>query len=255
MFPLFELFPGFIIYTFWITITICFFAFLWMLKKLSTKFWYDYTIFTKNILWYFLSVFFFSRLFYVISRWTDLRHIQNPFEFFIMNEFNFSLMWAIFGFFLVLYINMRLLKQKAEQYIDGVVISFLFIAFIWYIWALLWWEVYGRETNFWIEILYNHAFTPVPYQVPVFPLPIVYAIMSFILFSALYILSIFVHIRSLLWYIWLAIFSSILIIFEFFSGKYDILKDSVWINLTQLWALMIIILCWYKLFLLARSNK
>jgi prolipoprotein diacylglyceryltransferase len=62
-----------------------------MLKKLSTKYSYDVSIFVNNILWYFLSVFFFSRLFYVISKWNDLKYINNPAEFFIMSDYNFSL--------------------------------------------------------------------------------------------------------------------------------------------------------------------
>lgn len=255
MYPIFELFPGFIIYTFGLTITICFFLILWMLKKLSNKFWYEYTIFTKNILWYFLSVFFFSRLFYVISNWTDWQYIKDPFEFFIMNEFNFSLIWAIIWFFVVLYLNLKIRRENLDKYIDGIVLSFLFVAVIWYIWALLWWEVYGRETHYGIEISYNHSFTPVPYQVPVFPLPIIYTISTFILFSAIYILSVFIHIRALLGYVGLALFASTLIIFEYFTGKSDILRDAMGINMTQLGALFIIIFCIYRLTLLITDKK
>jgi hypothetical protein len=43
--------------------------------------------------------------------------------------------------------------------------------------------------------LYSHPHSLVASQVPVFPLPIVYTLMSFIIFSGMYILSLFVHIR------------------------------------------------------------
>ncbi|USN57922.1 MAG: hypothetical protein H6767_06250 [Candidatus Peribacteria bacterium] len=96
MFPFFEPISGVIIYTFGLTLTICFFMFLWMLRKLSGRFGYDFSFFTTNIVWYFLSVFFFSRLFYVIAKWNDMKYIKDPFQFFIMSDYNFSLFGAIF---------------------------------------------------------------------------------------------------------------------------------------------------------------
>lgn len=254
MFPLFEPITWLIIYTFWLTIVICFFAFLWMLKKLSTRFAYDFLIFQKNILWYFLGVFIFSRLFYVIWKWHDLKYIKNPLEFFVMSDYNFSLAWAIFWFLLVFYITTRLRKERLNNFIDGLSISFYFVLAIGFIWALLWGQVYGRETMYWIEILYSNPFTPVPYQVPVFPLPIIYSISFFILFSVTYILSMYVHIKWIIWYTSLIIFSSIILIFEFFTWKYDIFKDLLWINLMQSFSIIFIIFCFYRLFLIFSSK-
>ena len=257
MFPFFEPVNWFIIYTFWLTITVCFFAFLWMLKKLQVRFWYDYNIFKKNILWFFLWVFFFSRLFYVIWKWHDLKYIKNPFEFFIMSDYNFSLAWAIFWFLTVLFTITRIKKERITKFIDGLTISLFFILFIWYIWSLFWGQVYWRETFYWIEILYNHPFSPVPFQVPVFPLPIIYAIIFFILFSVSYISSMYVHIKGLIGYIWLIIMSSIFLIFEFFSWKYDIFRDNEYIriNLLQIFSIIFIIFCSYRLFIVFRSSE
>lgn len=255
MFPLFEPVSWFLIYTFWITIAICFFLFLWMLKKLSITFGYDYVIFKKNILWFFLWVFFFSRLFYVIWKWHDLKYIKNPFEFFIMNNYNFSLAWALIWFFTVLYITMRIRKEKLNNFIDWIAISLFFILWVGFLWALLWWQVYWRWTEFWIEILYTHPFTPVNFQIPVFPLPIIYSILLFLLFCASYISSMYVHIKWLIWYIWLIIFSSIILIFDFFSWKYDIFKDAIWINLNQTFAILLIIFCAYRLYLISNSKE
>ena len=254
MFPLFDV-NWFIIYSFWLTLTLCFFMFLWMLKKLSTKFWYDYIIFTKNILWFFLWIFFFSRLFYVVWKWHDLKYIKNPLEFFIMNDYNFSLAWAIVWFFIVLYITMKIRKEKLNNFIDWIVISFFFILIIWFIWALLWWQVYGRETLLWIEISYTHPFTPIPYQVPIFPLPIIYSILFFILFCASYIASMYVHIKWIIWYIWLISMWSLFLIFDFFSWKYDIFKNYIWINVMQIFSIVLIVFCSYRLIKIFKEKE
>lgn len=255
LYPIIEIIPWVLIYSFWLILTICFFLFLWMLKKLSSRFGSDLSFFTRNIWWYFLSVFVFSRLFYIITKWNDLKYIRNPFEFFIMSDFNFSLAWAIFWFLLIFIIHLRVKRLELDKYIDTVVLSFLFIAFIWYIWALLWWQVYWRETFIWIEISYTNSFSPVPYQVPIFPLPIVYSIVFFILFSSLYIMSMFIKIRWFLWYIWMIIFSSLILILEHFSWKIDIIRNLIWINLMQLFSIWLIIFSWYHLYKLAKKEN
>ncbi len=226
-----------------------------MLKKLSTRFNYDYSIFIRNILWYFLSTFLFSRLFYIIGKWNDLKYIQNSLEFFIMNDYNFSLFWAIFGFFIILLLNLKLRNKKIENYIDWVVISFLFILIIWFIWAFFWGQIYWRETSFGIEISYSNPYTPVPYQVPIFPLAIVYSIIFFIEFSVLYVLSLFVKIKGLLWYIWLIVFSSTILILEYFTWKYDILKDSININFAQIFSIIIIVLSSIELYKILKKEE
>jgi len=88
MFPSFNVFWQ-SIYIFGLTLVLCFFLFLWMLKKLSTRFNYDYNIIVNSILWYFLSVFIFSRLFYIISMWKDKKYIDSIFEFLITSNYNF----------------------------------------------------------------------------------------------------------------------------------------------------------------------
>jgi len=255
VFPFFELFSDFRIYTFWLTLTLCFLLFIWMLKKLSIKLASDFSIFSQNILWYFLSVFMFSRLFYVIWKWNELKYIKDPFDFFIMNDYNFSLVWAFIWFFVVLIINLRIRKEELEKYIDTLVLSFIFILFIGFAWAILWGQVYWIDTHFGIEVLYTHSFTPIPFQVPIFPLPIIYSILYFILFSILYILSMYIHIRWLLWYTWLTAMASILLIFDFFSWKSDILKEAVWMNITQLFSIFLIIFCTYKLYYISKNSS
>lgn len=253
MYPFFQIF-WVQIYTFGIALVLCFFLFIWSLKHLSGKFWYNFLFFQSNIVWYFLSVFIFSRLFFVISRWNDMKFIKDPFEFFIMSNYNFSLFWAVFWFFLVLFLNVKLEKSSINKYIDGVVLSCFFILPLWYIGSLLWWQVYGRETLMGIEILYSHPYTLVPYQVPVFPLPIVYSIITFLLFCGLYILSMFIHIRWYIWYIWLLVFWSLVLILEFFSWKFDIVSSLLPFNLNQIFALILVIVAWYNLLNIYRDK-
>lgn len=253
MLPFFEIF-WIQIFTFWVSITLCFFMFIFMMKKLSTRLSFDFIIFKKNILWYFISIFFFSRLFYVIAQWSDLKYIDSPIQFFIMNEYNFSLVGAIVGFFLVLFLTMKIRKEKLDNFIDGIAISFFFALIVWYIGAFLGWEVYGKETQIGIEILYTHPYSPVPYQVPVFPLPIIYALLSFILFSSAYILSMYIHIKSLIGYLGFILFSCLLLVFEFFSGKSDIFSNLIGINMVQIFSIVLIISSGYKLYWVYQEN-
>ena len=251
MYPFIEPINWFLLYTFGFSLVVCFFLFFWMLKKLWEKYSFDTSIFTNNILWYFLSVFFFSRLFYIIGQWNDLKYIDSSLEFFIMSDYNFSLYWALIWFFIVLYINLKLRKEKLEKYIDGVVLSFLFVLVVWYIWSLLWGQVYWKPTDFWIEFTYNHPFTSVP-SWNLFPLPIVYTIVSFIIFSSLYILSLFIKIRWFIGYIWLLMFAIMLLIFESYTWRFDIFKVNFGINMTQILSLFLIMFSFYKLYIVSK---
>jgi len=226
-----------------------------MLKKLSKRYNIDINIFTNNILWYFFWVFIFSRLFYIIGKWNDIKYIENPVDFFIMNDYNFSLVWAVVWFLIIFLIHIRTRKETINKYIDPLVITFMFVLIIWFIWAFLGWQVYGRNTTIGIEILYTHSFTPVPYQVPVFPLPLIYTGLYFILFCVLYIWSMYVHIKWLIWYFWLIIFSCILLIFEFFSWKTDILYNLTNINITQFFSILLIFTCIYRLYFIMKENE
>lgn len=103
------------------------------------------------------------------------------------------------------------------RYLDGVVLSMLFVIIVGYIGSFFGGQVYGRETHIGIEVLYNTVNANVPYEIPVFPLPIIYSIVFFILFCVLYILSLFIHIRGFIGYVGAVSFASIILIFEFFS--------------------------------------
>lgn len=255
MYPFFQIFGDARIYTFGIALALCFMLFLWNLKRLGKRFGYNFSFFSQNILWLFISVFIFSRLFYVIAQWNNTKFIRDPFQFLIMSEYNFSLFGAIFWFLLVLYFLVRLEKSSLKKYIDGVVLSFLFIMVVWYIGSFFWGQVFGRETMFGIELTYSNPDSPVPIQVPVFPLPIAYAIWTFLLFSGLYILSLFVHIRWFIGYLGLVLFGSLVLVLDYFSGKQDILSVETSFNIPQLCAVFLILWSGYQLFWVFREAE
>lgn len=248
MYPFLLEISSFRIYTFWVTITITFFLFYFMLRKLSNKFLFDFDLFKSNILWFFLSTFIFSRLFYVLAQWSDMKFIKSPFEFFIMSDYNFSLYWAMFWFFLVLFINLRIRRENIIKYLDWVVLSFLFVLFIWYIGAFFWWQVYWKPTNLWIEIAYNNSNSLVPFTVPIFPLPIIYAILSFLLFSSLYIIKMYIKTRGFIWYWWLWVFATMSLVFEFFSWKDDFFSVKFFLNFNQICSIILLVFAWRVLY-------
>jgi len=176
-----------------------------------------------------------------------MQHIKNPFDFFIMSDYYFSLFGAIFWFLLVLMFNTRLFHKDIKPYLDGTVLSFLFVSVIWYIWAFFWGQVYWKITSIWIEIPYTNSASVVPLSGELFPLPIVYSIAVFLLFSVLYILSMYVKVRWLLWYIGLWIFSALVLGLDFYSWKTDIFKTAYNMNISQISAIVLIFFVFWGL--------
>ncbi len=245
--PYFEIF-WYPVYIFGLSIVVCFFLFLWMLKKLSVRFSFEYHFFTNSILWYFLSVFIFSRLFYVISMWKDMKHIENVSSFFIMTDYNFSLFWAIFGFCMILLLNTKLLKKSIHKYIDGFVLALLFTVIFWFIGLFLSWWGYWESTSSWFWIPYfSNSLSTTPTG-KFLPIALIYSGISFILFSVLYILSMYVKIRGLIWYIWLWAFSACILIFEYFSAKPDAFSVAYNVSFTQVWAIFFIWISFYGIY-------
>lgn len=243
------------VYVFWLTLVVCFFLFSWMLKKLSRKVGINISFFFNRMIWFFLSVVLFSRLFYVISVWNDMKYIKDPVEFFVMSDYNFSLYGALFGFFLILMYSLKANKLKSDKYVDVSVLSFLFVSSIGYLGAFFWWQVYGKATNIGIEVLYNHPYSQVPSAVAILPLPLIYAVSTFLLFSALYTLFMLINVRGLVWYIGLIAFNAMVLVWDNFSWKYDIIKTStLHMNMNQALAIIFILFSAYKLILLIKNQ-
>ncbi len=244
MYPQIELFSWITIYTFWLSLSISFILFFWMLYKLSFRFGINTNFFLWNIVFFFLSSFFFSRLFYILAEWKDYKYIFQEwfFKFFFMSDYNFSLIWWIFWFFIILYINIKWFKLNSNKYIDAVLLSFLFAATIWYLWAFFGWQICGVPTELPIWVTITNILSKCPYTTSTFPLSIIYWIITFILFVILYISRIFVKIEWLVGYLWIIIFSCFLLIFENFNWNIDIFKSYLHLNLSQIWAIFLIML-------------
>lgn len=248
MFETINLF-GLQIYTFGLTLTICFFLFVWMLRKISWRFGINISYFTNRSLWLLVSTFFFSRLFYLISNWVEVSNGFSLKYFFLMRDYNFSLVWALFGFLLVVFVTTRFHRIKSWKYLDAIMLSFLFASVFGYIWAHLWGQIYGSVTNFWIEIAYNSS--NIPYQKPIFPLALVYSVVTFVMFSLLYMFAMMTRIRWIAWFIGLITFGSSIIALEFFSWKHDSFQQLTYnlvdwgINFNQISAIFLILMWFY----------
>ncbi len=255
------MYPSFFIYwvqifTFWIILSLSFFLFLWMLKKTSSKFDINFSFFTNRILYFFLSTIVFSRIFYIIANWDEWKFINNFFDFFIMEDYNFSLFWAIFWFLLVLFFSIKRAKLDYKKYLDVVVVSFFFILVFWYLWALFWWQIIGKPTDFWIELYYNNSFAVTESSdVPVFPLAIIYSVISFIIFSVLYSLLLFVKTRGFIWLIWLMLLWAMIISLDSFNNNVDFFKWKFWISFSQILSIITIIISAYFLWKLKPERK
>lgn len=242
MFPQFEIF-GITVYSFWLSLSVSFVLFFWMLYKLSIKFWINTNFFLNDIFFYFISMFIFSRFFYIISEWRDFKFIlwDSFIKFILMSDFNFSLIWWVLWFLLVLYFKIKKFKLKSEKYIDAIVLAFLFAWIIAYIWTFLGWQVIGKPTTLAIGVTYTNAFSKSPFSWAVFPLAVIYSIVCFLLFTILYITRVFIKVEWFVWNVWLIVFSCFLLIFEFFNGSPDIFNDFLFLNITQLGAVGLII--------------
>ena len=244
MYPSFTLF-GVTVYTFWLALSASLGLFIWMLYRLSLKFGINTNFFLGNILFFFLSSFLFSRIFYILAEWRDYKFIfsEGVFKFFFMSDYNFSLIWAFFWFLLVLYIYIRKFKLSSNKYIDAVILSFLFAAIVWFLWAFLGGQICGKPTDLSIGISYvNFPDSKCPFTSPTFPLALIYTIISFLLFSALYIVRQFINIEGFVGYIGILIFACVLFIGEFFSGNMDIFRSFIPLNLNQIGAIVLLLI-------------
>lgn len=165
-----------------------------------------------------------------------------------MTDYNFSLFGAIFGFCLILLLNAKLLKRSIHKYIDGFVLAFLFTVIFGFIGLFISWAGYGESTSSILWIPYfsdNLSATPTGKFLPI---GLLYSGASFILFSILYILSMFVKVRGLLWYIGLGMFSACALILEYFSGKPDAFSIAYDISFAQMWAIFFIVVSFYGIY-------
>jgi len=176
---------------FGVSLTIAFFLFYWMLRRLGKKYSINTAFFSVNLLSFFLTTFFVSRLLHVILYaglpTKSAFSLEYPFlSFFLMSDFYFSAGGAILAFFGLFWFYM---KQRnvvdREEALDISVIAWVFAAIMGYFWAFLGGQVYGVR-NEWIFAV-DYINNPILAEFPRFPLAIVYVLSTLTIFSLIYI--------------------------------------------------------------------
>ncbi len=242
MYPQFDVF-GITLYSFGLGLSLSFLAFFFLLYRLSLKLGINTQFFLGNALFFFLSSFLFSRFFYIIAEWRDLQFIfsEGIIRFFLMSDYNFSLIGGIFGFLFVLFIAVWWRGFSLPKYIDATVIAFLGAASVGFVGAFFGGQVLGAPTDLSIGVEYTSPYSANPYADPVIPLGLLYALFSFLLFSLLYIVRSVVSIDGIVGYFGMITFSAAYIAGEQFSGREDIVASYTGASLGQIGFLILII--------------
>lgn len=132
-------------------------------------------------------------------------------------------------------------KKKKEVHLDIIVFSFLLAAAVGYTGALLGGQIYGIPFNSMFSILYDNKNSIVPFQNPLFPLPVFYIFATGGLYWYLHRLSGKNALPDgFVGYMGMGVYGVILFIFEFLNGSTDMIQSSLLINMTQLVGLFLI---------------
>ncbi len=251
MYPIINIWNWITIYTFWLCMIVAWWIFFTMLHHFSIRkgFW-------KHIFTWFidftLAIFFFGRIFYIFADWRtekflfiDLFENWNILlflkEFIITDNYSLSFAGGVVGFMIVFIWKTWNNKKDIPRYWDCIVPAFLIAASIWYIGALLWWQIYGKPINTFFSITYKSIDSIVPFQNPIIPLPILYCLFSLLLVSFLYRIE-----RKILvpeWfigYMGMWIFSIILFLWEFLNWASDLFSSRLFLNINQIIAISLI---------------
>lgn len=247
MYPTFEIFDA-TFHVFGIILSVCWLLFFILLHHFSLERGIIRPVFI-DILTFTASMFFFARVFHILGDWLNEKFILMELTdgkilsflklFFTPQNYYFSLFWAIVWFFLVFLIKTHSSKKERPRYIDAIVPAFLTTLIPGYIWAFLWWQVYGIPYAWVFSVSYHHADSIVKDKAELFPLALIYA--AFCLWICIGIKKWSqwkTHPDGFIWYLWIASFSFLLLIGEFFSGwRKDIFYDYFGLWLNQIWAL------------------
>lgn len=178
--------------TFGVSLTISFFLFYWMLRRLGRKYTINTAFFSVNLLSFFLTTFFVSRFLHVVLYaglpTKSAFSLEYPIlSFFLMSDFYFSAGGAVLAFFGLFWWHMRQREvADREEALDITVIAWAFAAIMAYFGAFLGGQVYGVRSDglFAVDYINN----PILAEVPRFPLAIVYVLATLAIFSLIYII-------------------------------------------------------------------
>ena len=236
MFPLFHIWPLVEVHMFWLLIIASWIVFFWLLHKYSTEHGLSRNIFW-DIVFYTLSIFFWSRIFYILTDWRNEKYLFiNLVEgnwfldflhgFFITENYNLSLAWGIIGFLVVFFWKIYKARVNMEKSIDVLVRSFFWAAILGYIGALLGGQIYGVPYDSIFSTLYTNKNSIVPIGSARFPLPILYIVFSLIGWLLIEKLRKTLSVPDgFIGYVGIWFYGLMLFLFEFWSGSGDMFQS------------------------------
>ncbi|MBP6981795.1 prolipoprotein diacylglyceryl transferase [Candidatus Gracilibacteria bacterium] len=265
MYPTLEIF-GFFIYTFGTILAFSWLLFIVLLHRFAWKKGFTKSIF-GSIVPFTLSIFFFGRLFYILSEWVDQKFIlidllhgniiDSVKLFFIPEEYFFSLFGGIFGFMLVFLWKTRTIKKDRVRYLDSIIFAFLYSAILGYFGTLLGGQVYGIPFNSPISIVYNHSNTIIKDHIPLFPISVLYMILCAVLAITLRKMSKKILLPDgFIGFMGMGVFSIFIFLGEFLSGsREDMFYDTFYLSLNQIGAIIGIVISILGLINLSSKSK
>lgn len=250
MFPLFHIGPYIEVHMFGLSLVIAWAVFFWLLQKYGAERGISKTMF-QNIALYTASIFFWSRIFYILTDWRNEKYLFIDFiegsglidflkGFFITDNYNLSLAGGLFGFLTLFAWKIYSTRAKIGRNIDVLVRAFFYAGIIWYFGTLLGGQIYGAYFDSFFSLLYTDKNSIVPVGSARFPLPIIYMIIC--LCGILLIEKIQRSIRvpdGFIGYIGFGFFGIALFLFEFLSGSADMFASyPPYIGVNQIVGLM-----------------
>lgn len=264
MFPLFHITPFIEVHTFWLLLVCAWAVFFWLLHKYSTEHGLSRNIFW-DIVSYTVSIFFWSRFFYILTDWRNEKYLFINFVewsgifdflhgFFITENYSLSLAGWIFGFLLVFAWKIYQEHVNIARSIDVLVRAFFWAGIIAYTGTLLGGQIYGVTYDSFFSLLYTNKNSIVPVWSARFPLPLVYMIVCLV--GGLMIEKIRKALPlpdGFIGYIGVWFFGIMLFLFEFLSGAADMFASYppyLWIN--QIFGLVFVV---FSLIWVIRNTK
>lgn len=260
MYPFFS-FWNIRFYFFGIFLLISLIVFFYCLIIFSQKKGVTKPIFS-DIFSFTLSIFFFSRLFFIINSWRDTKFIFVDlftgesglttflYQFFIAHDYNLSFVGGIIGFLIVFLIKTR--GKQFFKYLDIILPAFLIAGIFTYIGSIFGGQVYGIPFESIISWDYNTKFGQVPLRTNLFPLPLLYIlgflVLIFIGFRLNKINTPDGYTGSLL----LGGFGILLFVADFLNGRESIL-DTSFLHFNQIIGILFVVIAFVWISKTSRS--
>lgn len=254
MYPFFTIFDiqihffGIFILIAWAVFFACLHIF-WQQKNITKSIFEDILPFT-------ISIFLFSRFFYILSQWRNEKFLFNEFfsgqkwlwEFLqtilFTENYNLSLAGGIIGFVIIFLHKTKSQKNMRSRYLDVAMPSFLIASLFAYFGGFLGGQVFWVPSTGFFSMEYNTKYRTIPFDGAVFPLPFFFIIGIILLIVIAFLFRKKTLPNGYLGYVLLGWFSILLFIGEFWSGRSDIFE--IYIRLNQFIAIIgfIISLLW-----------